>query len=220
MTASVTTATVEARIAALQELAKTDPQAAQDATWAWFQRLGAQLPAHAAELELANIFAAGDPADVDGQTEGMLVGFLEPAADLERTGRTILTLANFIVGRLGLMPWLGKKFDKQAQHGTNAVTGLAPLLGTVLWRSYRFTKVEGHWEGFRMLNRTEESVVAPGTQVLVLDYENEGSNPFPINQIRDEAVQIVPGTYIGAKLLHQANGYRQLAFWAAKKNPA
>ena len=60
VTASVATATVEARITALQELAKTDPQAAQDATWAWFGRLGAQLPAPSAELELANIFATGD----------------------------------------------------------------------------------------------------------------------------------------------------------------
>ena len=67
-----------------------------------------------------------------------------------------------------------------------------------------------------MLNFVEESVMSPGTQVLVLDYENIGTNPWPINQIRDEAVEIVPGTYLGAKLWHQENGYRQLAFWAAK----
>jgi hypothetical protein len=29
-------------------------------------------------------------------------------------------------------------------------------------------------------------------------------------------VQIVAGTYLGAKLLRQKNGYRQLAFWAAR----
>ena len=74
-----------------------------------------------------------------------------------------------------------------------------------------------HWEGFDMLNRAEESVVWPGTQVLVLDYESaEVANPFPINRIRDEAVQVAPGTYLGAKLWRQANGYRLLAYWAAK----
>ena len=53
--------------------------------------------------------------------------------------------------------------------------------------------------------------------MLVLDYESaEAANPFPINRIRDEAVQLVPGTYLGAKLWHQADGYRQLAYWAAR----
>jgi hypothetical protein len=67
-----------------------------------------------------------------------------------------------------------------------------------------------------MLNRVEESVVSPGTRVLVLDYESIGANPWPINCVRDEAVQIVPGIYLGAKLWHQDNGYRLLAYWAAK----
>jgi hypothetical protein len=29
-------------------------------------------------------------------------------------------------------------------------------------------------------------------------------------------VQIVPGVYVGAKLWHQDNGYKQLAYWAAR----
>ena len=75
----------------------------------------------------------------------------------------------------------------------------------------------GHWEGFDMLTRVEESVISPGTRVLVLDYESaEVANPFPINRIRDEAVQLVPGTFLGAKLWHQADGYRRLAYWAAR----
>lgn len=216
MTASTTTSTVTQRVAALQVLAMSDPLAAQDAVWAWFQRLGAQLPAQAAELELAQLFAAGTPADVDGQTEGLLVGFLAPRDDLARLGRNILRIGNFVVGRLGLMPWLGKKFDKAAGQGTNSLGTLAVVLSTVLAPKYRHHLKDGSWEGFEMRNWVEESVVSPGTEVLVLDYENFGDNPWPINQIRDEAVQIVRGTYLGAKLLHQDNGYKQLAFWASK----
>lgn len=203
---------VAARIDALRELAVTEPQAAQDAAWAWIKRVGAELPNPSAELELAEIFALGDVADVDGQTEGTLLGFLAPAPDLNRSGRGILAIANVTVHRLGLMPWVGKKFDKPAQRGTNTMTRLALVLVP-----FTHLKPVGRYvEGFRMLNRTEESVIAPGTDVLVLDYESEGSNPWPVNVIRDEATQIVPGTYIGAKLFHQENGYKQLAFWAAK----
>jgi hypothetical protein len=77
-------------------------------------------------------------------------------------------------------------------------------------------RVGDHWEGFDMLTRIEASVVAPAAEVLVLDYETIGTNPWPINRIRDEAVQLVPGVYLGAKLWHQQDGYRVLAYWAAR----
>ncbi len=216
MTTSTMSSAVAERVARLRTLAETDPQAAQDAAWAWFTRIGAQLPDHAAELELAQLFAAGDVADIDGQTEGKLVGFLNPTDDLQRTGRVIITLGKVVTGTLGLMPWLGKKFDKSARRGTNTLSGLAFILAAVLAPKYRLRRNGSHWEGFEMLNRVEPSVVSPQTQVLVLDYETIGTNPWPINQIRDEAVQIVAGTYLGAKLLHQESGYRQLAYWAAR----
>ncbi|MDC0661365.1 hypothetical protein [Marinobacter sp. SS21] len=216
---SVAKQAVAARIAALRTLAESDPLAAQDATWAWFQRLGAELPGEAAEAELAAIFAAGQPADVDGQTEGLLVGWLAPQ-DLDRAGSFVYRSARTVVEKLGVLPWLGKKFDKSAQRGTNTMSLTAWLVAAPfapMSPGYRLKNVGGgKVEGFDMLNFVEESVVSPGTQVLVLDYENIGTNPWPINQIRDEAVQIVPGTYLGAKLWHQEDGYRQLAFWAAK----
>jgi hypothetical protein len=115
------------------------------------------------------------------------------------------------------MPWLGKKFDQAAQRGTNSVNRVAVVLTKLLAPTYRMRRTGDHWEGFDMLNRVEESVVSPGTDVLVLDYESaEAANPFPINRIRDEAVQLVPGTYLGAKLWRQSDGYRQLAYWAAR----
>jgi hypothetical protein len=217
MTASTSTKSlVDDRMSRLQVIAKIDPQAAQDAAWAWMERLGAGLPGEAAEIELAQLFAAGAPAVVDGQTDGMLVGWTTPDADLNRTGRVLRAAAKTLTTRLGLMPWLGKKFDRPAQRGTNSVTTAATVLVKLLAPSYRMRRAGDRWEGFDMLNRVEASVVSPGTQVLVLDYETIGTNPWPINRVRDEAVQIAPGVYLGAKLWHQDNGYRQLAYWAAK----
>jgi hypothetical protein len=216
MTASAgTNSLLSDRISRLRAIAQIDPQAAQDAAWAWMERLGARLPGDAVEIELAQLFAAGTPAVVDGQTEGMLVGWTTPDADLDRTGRVLHAVAKTVTTRLGFMPWLGKKFDRSAQRGTNSVTPAATRL-MLLLPGYRMRRAGDHWEGFDMLNRVEASVVAPDTRVLVLDYETIGTNPWPINRIRDEAVQITPGVYLGAKLWHQANGYRQLAYWAAR----
>ena len=213
---SRTNSLVDDRISRLQAIAAIDPQAAQDAAWAWIERLGAGLPGDAAEIELAQLFAAGTPAEVDGQTDGMLVGWTTPDADLDPTGRVLHATAKAVTNRLGLMPWLGKKFDRSAQRGTNSVTTTALVLIGLLAPGYRLRRVGDHWEGFDMLNRVEASVVLPKTRVLVLDYETIGTNPWPINRIRDEAVQIVPGVYLGAKLWHQGSGYRQLAYWAAR----
>ena len=217
MTTTTTTATnsTQKGLADLCELAAADPTAAQDTAWAWLQHLGSELPGEAAELTLAELFAAGTPADVDGETEGMLVGWPSRAPDLDAVGRLLLPAAQAVT-RL-TTPWLGKKFDKAAQRGTNSVTRPAVILTKLLAPTYRMRRTGDHWEGFDMLNRVEDSVFSPGTPVLVLDYESaEAANPFPISRIRDEAVQLVPGTYLGAKLWRQKDGYRQLAYWAAK----
>jgi hypothetical protein len=217
MTASTSTKSlVDDQMSRLQAIEKIDPQAAQDAAWAWIERLGAGLPGPTAEIELAQLFAAGAPAVVDGQTDGILVGWTTPDADLNRTGRVLRAIFTTATTRLGLMPWLGKKFDRAAQRGTNSVTITAVLITKLLAPTYPLRRTGDHWEGFDMLNRVEVSVVSPDTRVLVLDYETIGTNPWPINHVRDEAVQIVAGVYLGAKLWHQDNGYKQLAYWAAR----
>ncbi|MDT5224536.1 MAG: hypothetical protein QOG19_1943 [Mycobacterium sp.] len=222
MTASVSeNSQVEERLARWQAVADIDPQAAADAAWASIERLGAGLPGHLAEIELARLFAAGTPADVDGQTEGLLVGWATASADLDRSGRLVRALAEVMTTRLAVMPWLGKKFDRAAGRGTNSVDATAVVLAKLLAPNYRMRRVGDHWEGFDMLTRVEDSVISEGTAVLVLDYETIGTNPWPINRVRDEAVQIVPGVYLGAKLWRQGGhpgGYRLLAYWAARSS--
>jgi hypothetical protein len=216
MTASFATSTVADRLTALQALAQTDPKAAQDAVWTWLQDLGSHLPSQAADDELMQLFSLGKPADVDGQTYGILVGFRAKPEGINRGGEIVHTLAKNFVNYFGV-PWLGKKFDKSAMRGTNTMTRLAEFALPILTR-YRTRKGVGNTcEGFDMLNRVEDSVVAPGTRILVLDYEDDSlGNPWPVNQIRDEAVQLVPGTYFGAKIWHQQDGYQQIAWWASK----
>lgn len=215
MTATKTTSATQSRLAELTQLAKRDPAAAQADMWAWIEELGARLPDPAAEADLAELFASGTPADVDGQTLGILVGWTK-VDGLDRTGSVILPIVKAVLPRIQ-MPWVGKKFDKAKQRGTNTMTRSADILVRLLGRGYRLHKVGEHYEGLEMLNRIEDSVVSPGTQVLVLDYEAaELANPWPINRIRDEAVQVLPGTYLGAKIWHQADGYRQVAYWASK----
>lgn len=220
MTTAVQNDLINTRVAELNRLAQRDPRDAQQQAWTWFGELGHRLPGPATEAELAALFAAGAPPDPDGPTEGLLIGFVTPGG-LDRTAHLLLPLAKTVVQRAPRMPWLGKKFDKQARQGTNAVTGLVVALARVLAPRYRFVRVGEHYEGFQMRNWVEESVVSPGTGVLVLDYEAaQMGNPWPISRIRDEMVQIVPGTYLGAKLWHQADGYRQIAWWAAQSPPA
>ena len=211
-----TTVATHERVAHLRDLAVRDLRTAQDATWAMLRRLGDDLPGAASEEELTTLFTAGDAADVDGRTDGMLVGWCTPPGDLDRAGTVVQRLARTAIDHLGLMPWQGKTFDRDARRGTNALSRSAVALTAAIAPTYRLRRVGDHWQGFDMLNRVEESVIAPGTDVLVLDYETIGTNPWPINRIRDEAVQLVPGVLLGAKLWHQSAGYRQLAWWAAR----
>ena len=215
-----TTAPVSAvaqRVAELNKRARNEPEAAQDDAWAWIEELAARLPDPVVETELAELFAAGTPADVDGQTFGILVGWTT-VTGLDRTGAALLPVVKTALRAIGV-PWIGKKFDNAQQRGTNTMTRTADVLVRLFGQGYRLQKNGAYWEGFEMLNRVEQSVVSPGTHVLVLDYEaGELGNPWPINRIRDEAVQLVPGTYLGAKIWHQSDGYRQLAWWAAKSD--
>jgi len=88
------------------------------------------------------------------------------------------------VALLGTMPWLGTKFDEAAQRGTNSVNRTAVVLTRLLAPTYRMRRTGDHCEGFDVL---------------------EAANPFPIKRNRNEAVQLVPGTNLGAKRWRQAD---------------
>jgi hypothetical protein len=201
------------RVAHLKELAKTDQQAAQDAVWGWFHRVGKQLPTPRALAELAELFTASTPAtSVDGQTEGMLVGWAPRHHALNRGGKGLHAVAKTVTIRLGVLPWLGKRFDAQAKRGTNSISRLGLLARPLT----KVRKTGGHYEAFPMTNWVEPGKIDPGTDVLVIDYASLPDNPWPVSRVRDELVEIVPNTYLGKMLWRQDDGYYLLAYFALK----
>jgi hypothetical protein len=204
---------VAERVSQLKQLANTDPQAAQDAVWGWFQRVGRQLPAPAAQAELSELFATSTPAStVDGQTEGLLVGWVARNPALNASGRALRGAAVAVTVRLGVLPWLGKRFDAQAKHGTNSLSRLGLLVRPLT----TLRKTGDHYEAFPMTNWVEPGKVDPATDVLVIDYASLADNPWPVSRIRDELVEIVPNTYLGKMLWHQDDDYYLLAYFALK----
>src|ERR1700752_2160296 len=94
---------IPTRVAELRELAASDPVAAQDATWALFQRLGA-APAtdrDSASAQLADLFGCGQPSrGIDGPTDGILVApLIHPRVD----GFLRALTSHW-------MPWMGQSF--------------------------------------------------------------------------------------------------------------
>jgi hypothetical protein len=209
---SVTTQVTD-RVEHLNQLASTDPQAAQDAVWGWFQRVGAHLPDGAAQTELDELFTTSTPAaGVEGQTEGLLVGWVSRNPALNRGGKGLHALARTVTIRMGVLPWLGKRFDAQTKRGTNSLSRLGLLARPIA----KVRKAGDHYEAFPMTNWVERGKVDPGTDVLVIDYASLPDNPWPVSRIRDELVEIVPNTYLGKMLWHQGDGYHLLAYFALK----
>jgi hypothetical protein len=216
-TATTTTtkhASTAERVAALRDIATTDPLAAQDATWAWIERLGKQLPAPEADDELSEIFTCGMPGDaIDGQSEGILVGWTKPASDLDLGGRLMSGLGRRVTGLH--VPWVGKRFDRAAKRGTNSLTPVA-LIAKLIAPRYAFKRGDAHLEGFEMTNWVEPGKLDPDTSVYVIDYESAG-NPWPFNHVRDELVEVVPHTYLGKMLWRQGDGEHRLTLYFALK---
>ena len=100
------------RVASLRELGERDGLAAQDATWAWFRRLGdgAREDREGAAERLAELFECGRPSQgIDGPTDGILVTpLIQPGVD---------AVARVLTG--AWMPWRGKRFDAARSRGDN-----------------------------------------------------------------------------------------------------
>jgi hypothetical protein len=209
---SSTVSPVAERVQHLKGLAQSDPQAAQDAVWGWLQRVGRRLPDTDALAELGELFATSTPATtVDGQTEGLLVGWAPRHDELNRGGRELHALAKTVTIRLGVLAWLGKRFDGPAKRGTNSISRLG-LLARPLTKVRR---IGDHYEAFPMTNWVEPGKLDPGTDVLVIDYASLVDNPWPVSRIRDE-LEIVPNTYLGKMLWRQHDRYYLPAYFALK----
>jgi hypothetical protein len=202
------------RLEELRALAVSDLGAAQAQTWEWFQDAGRRIGSdrEAAITELEELFSAGAPSEgIDGQTEGILVGFT--LQSLFDRGIAAITGA--------WMPWAGKRFDAANGRGDNLLAKSAKWPAKLLWPVYGTEDAGENLVAFDFTTRVERGAVDPGLDVLVIDYAPVDSNPrVIIKSIRDELVEVVPGTHLG-KMLWRTGSYEDatyhlLAFFALK----
>lgn len=206
---------VDARLGRLRTLAESDPQVAQDAAWGWLLELGTRPSAEEAQRDLLALLALGAPADVDGRSDGVLLRWVDDN-NLSRIGRLLFMMVKAYVAAFG-SPWLGKKYDQAQGRGTNTLTPTARLLSRILAPGYRIHRNGDVCEGFEMVTRVQESVLVPGSEVLVLDFQPaELGNPWPVRLIHDEVVELAAGVFLGTKTMRANGGYQQVAWWATK----
>lgn len=205
---------VQQRVQRLRALAAAHPAAAQAATWAWFAEAGSRIGSdrEAALDELGELFRLGTPSvGIDGPTEGTLIGFtLHPAFDRALAAVTALWL-----------PWAGKRFHASEERGDNLLLGSARWPSKLLWPLYGTRSFEDKRVAFDFETRVEAGAVDPDREVLVIDYAPVDANPaLIIKRIRDELVEIVPGTHLGKMLWRNGSGdgatYTLAAYFALK----
>jgi hypothetical protein len=202
---------VAQRAAELRKVAQTSPATAADAAWGWFKELGARAKSdrERGTADLNELFRLGTaPTAIDGQTEGILVAPLIQST-LDR-GLNLLTGA--------WMPWLGKRFDRDAQLGDNTLTSSTRWVGKLLWPLYGMKAYGSNLAAFDFETRIEPGKNDPDTDVLVIDYRPIAKNPdLIIRSIRDELVEITPGANLGKILWRRGeDDYALIGFFALR----
>jgi len=212
MTATATTSeqTIASQVESLRKLATTDAVAAQNAAWDLFKQLGADVAGdrEGAGALLAELFGYGTPSAPSGPTDGILVApMIQPGLDV---GLRALTAR--------WMPWSGKSFDPATQTGTNRLINSSKLPLKALFPSYKTRPAQDSGVlAFDFQTRVEQGAAEPAVDVLVIDYEPVESNPdLIIRHIRDELVEIVPGTHLGRILYSTKSGYTNIGYFALK----
>jgi hypothetical protein len=166
-----------------------------------------QTDREASLARLAELFRTGiPPTELDGPTEGALIGFVvHPTFD-----RVVAALAS------RWLPWAGKRFDAGASGGDNLLLPSARWPSKLLWPTYPMRSAGERLAAFDFETRVERGALDPETDVLVIDYAPVDSNPrLVIKQIRDELVEVAPGTHLGKMLRRHGDGrYSLLAYFA------
>jgi hypothetical protein len=202
----------ERRVAELRELATTDPGAARDRAWSWFEELKERSgsDAAAAAAELNELFRYGTPArGLDGPTDGILV--------MTTTNPLLDPAVRALTG--WWMPWQGKRFDRAAATGDNRMTKSSSLPAKLLWPLHAMKEAEGGKLAFDFKTYVERGKDDPDRDVMVIDYANVEGNPtLLIKQIRDELVEVVAGAYLGKILFKPpvGDGYKVIGFFALR----
>lgn len=201
------------RVEELRAKPKNQKKKTAETAWSWIVELQklAKQDADKAAFELNELFRLGKPASgLNGPTDGILVmTTTNPALD---TAVKLLTSV--------YMPWEGKAFDETAQTGENRMTASSALVSKVIWPLYKMENTADGHRAFKFKTYIEAGKDDPDREVMVIDYANVKSNPkLVIKQIRDELVEIVPGTYLG-KILFKLPGdkWAMIGYFALRTN--
>jgi hypothetical protein len=203
-----------AAVAAWRDQATKDAAGAANEAWnriLELQALGAE-DRNAADEQLNQLFRAGSPASgLDGPTDGILV--LTTTHAVTDAALRKLTSA--------WMPWEGKRFHADTQTGDNRMTEQSVAVSKLLWPLYAMKGKPGERIAFDFQTYVEPGKDDPDREVLVIDYADVKDNPkLLIRSIRDELVELVPGTYLGKILLRLPTGsYNKLGYFALRTDP-
>lgn len=195
----------ESRVSELRE------REAADEAWQWIVDLkeAAKSDAAAAEAQLDAIFKLGTPpTNLEGPTDGILVmTTTNPAVD---AGVRMITSL--------WMPWQGKRFDSVNRTGDNRMVNSATLPSKLLWPLYKMKDAVDGKLAFDFKTYNDAGKCDPDVQVMVIDYSDVGDNPrLVIRSIRDELVEVVPGTYLGKILFRMPRDrYEMIGYFALR----
>jgi hypothetical protein len=196
----------ETRLATISKAANAAEQA-----WDWIVSLQQQAKGDpdAADAELNELFRAGSPVrGLDGPTEGILV--------MTTTNPLLDTAAKAVTALW--MPWQGKRFNAATGEGDNRMTDSSALVTKLLWPLYSMKDAAEGRLAFDFKTYVEAGKDDPDREVMVIDYSDVEKNPrLVIRSIRDELVELVPGTFLGKILFRTRSGsYSKIGYFALR----
>jgi len=189
---------VEDFVRALQGLRKSEADLARRATWSQIRLAGMRARSRPHEaLETLNLtFRLGTVprTPLAGPHDGILVA---PAL-WRPADRALSALTS------AWMPWVGKRFDADAERGDNLLRPGARSVARVLWPGYRpWEARDGLLGAFRFRTYEAPGKVDPDRETLKIDYDSDENPRLLIRDILDELVEVVPGAYLGKVLLRR-----------------
>jgi hypothetical protein len=157
--------------------------------------------------ELDELFRSGrtpDPAP-----DGFLPGKLVTMSLTRPTDAFVRSFANVY------MPWLGKRFDRDADAGRNVLVKSAKAPMKALWPSYEpLSETDDQIEAFPFNTRVAPGAADPNLDVLKIDYDFDANPKLLIRRILDELVQIEERLYLGKILYRRGNLFKPIGFFS------
>jgi hypothetical protein len=157
--------------------------------------------------DLNQIFRAGSPPEgLDDRYQGMLVTTTQ--GPLDGVARRLTSM---------WMPWLGKRFDRQAGTGDNLMVPAATAVARFVWRGYAFRPVEqGVLSAFDFRTYLAPGLSDPDRVVLKIDYDLDLNPGFLIRSILDELVMVGPQTYLGKVHMRRGRDWKLAGYFALR----